>query len=483
MRILMEEVSPIKLSELTQKIEGILKQSFGSGFYWMIAEISSHKFYPNQDRHYFDFIEKAEGIKDPIAKVKGVSWFPGSQTIKLFESSTGQIFTNGLQVLVRVKVEFSSSFGLQLVLTDIDQSFTLGNIEKQRRETLKRLGTENPGFIQKMGEDYLTANKKLNLNSVLQQIALIGSPNSEGYADFIHTLQSNQYGYAFSIDSYQSSVQGSEAGKELINKLISIHTSGTKYDCVVIIRGGGAKSDFLVFDTYDLSRAAAKFPIPIITGIGHHKDVSVVDRMVHTSTKTPTKAAEFIISHCREFEESILTSQKSIIIRTQQLLNNARQEINATHILVINKSRILLNRFKDKLVGFNQVIINKTKTILYNRQTNLVSLLNQILSKPRMIIGNRNSELANLIGNFKIFSSKYLTNKKAYLTHYKSMINILSPKNILKRGFAMVSHQGKIINNAEAVNVGNNLIITLSDGDLHTKVISKTKTDGRQSEL
>ena len=135
----MAEISYIKLSELTKKVEDVIKQTIGSELHWIIAEISSHKFYPNQDRHYFEFIEKVDGKNEPIAKVRGVSWFEGSQHIKLFESSTGQKFTNGLQVLVKVRVEFHSSFGFSLVVLDIDQSFTLGNLEKQKRETLLKL--------------------------------------------------------------------------------------------------------------------------------------------------------------------------------------------------------------------------------------------------------------------------------------------------------------------------------------------------------
>ncbi len=521
----MIEINSIKLSELTKKIEDAIKQTVGADFYWVIAEISGHKFYPNQDRHYFEFVEKVDGQNEPIAKVGGVSWFDGSQHIKLFEIATGQKFTNGIQVLVKVKVEFHQSFGFSLVLHDIDQSFTLGNLEKQRRETLLRLVSENPSFIKKVGEEFITLNKNLKLSLAIQNIAIIGSPNSEGYTDFIHTISSNQFGYKFSIDIYQSSVQGAEAEKELIKKLIDIYNSKIKYDCVVIIRGGGEKTDFIVFDTYNLSRAVAKFPIPIITGIGHHKDVSVVDLMTNTSTKTPTKAAEFIISHNRSLEDLILILQKEIIIKSQQLLSKAIEKINAINIVIINKSRTFISRHKDilndtnliitnnsrtfisrhkdilnntniiitnnsrtflnhkkdGLNNLNQIIINKTKTIIYNRQTNLVSLLNKFLSRPKIITANKNAELSNLIGNLKIFSNKYFINHRVYLRHYETMVKVMSPQNILKRGFAIVSRKGKILKNSETIIPGNELTITMESFDINTKVISKTKNNGRET--
>jgi exodeoxyribonuclease VII large subunit len=479
----MEIIQHIKLSELTKEVENVIKNSIGSKYYWIIAEISGHKFYPNQDRHYFDFIEKVEGSENLLAKVSGKSWTEGSRTIKIFENETGQKFSNGLQVLVKVKVEYHSLYGFSLILHDIDQSFTLGNIEKQRRETLTRLVAENIGYVEKIGEEYITKNKKIQFNAVLQNIAIIGSPNSEGYTDFTHTINNNQFGYKFSIDIYQSSVQGTDAGNEMVKKLVAIYESKKAYDCVVIIRGGGAKTDFLAFDTYSLSRAVARFPVPVITGIGHHKDVSIVDLMVHTSTKTPTKAAEFIISHCREFEESVLTFQKAVIIKSQQMLSHAKQSINSQNIVIINKSRTFTADYKEKLNSLNQIVINKTKTILYNRQTNLVSLLNQILSKPKMISSNKISDLNNVVSNLKIFSNKYLINKKGYLGHYESVIKLMSPDNILKRGFAIVSQNGKILNNGATILKDSNITVSMVDYEINTKVITKTKKDGTESNI
>lgn len=479
----MEIIQHIKLSELTKEVENVIKNSIGAKYYWIVAEISGHKFYPNQDRHYFDFIEKVEGSENLLAKVSGKSWTEGSRTIKIFENETGQKFSNGLQVLVKVKLEYHSLYGFSLILYDIDQSFTLGNIEKQRRETLTRLVTENVGYVEKVGEEYITKNKKIRFNAVLQNIAIIGSPNSEGYTDFTHTINNNQFGYKFSIDIYQSSVQGTDAGNEMVKKLVAIYESNKAYDCVVIIRGGGAKTDFLAFDTYSLSRAVARFPVPVITGIGHHKDVSIVDLMVHTSTKTPTKAAEFIISHCREFEESVLTFQKAVIIKSQQMLSHAKQSINSQNIVIINKSRTFTADYKEKLNSLNQIVINKTKTILYNRQTNLVSLLNQMLSKPQMITSNKLTDLNNVMNNLRIFSNKYLINTRGYLNHYVSVVRIMSPESIMKRGFAFISQNGRILKNGEAVKADQELTVNMIDYIINTKVITKTKKDGSESNI
>ena len=472
----MSEVSYIKLSELTKRVVDVIKNTFND-YYWIVAEISGHKFYANQDRHYFDFIEKVEEKTDPIAKISGVAWTSGSQQIKLFEEATGQQFTNGVQVLVKVKVEFHSSYGMKLTLFDIDHSYTLGNLEKQRRETLLKLVAENPEHIKKVGDEYITHNKQKQFQLAIQHIAIIGSPNSEGYVDFTHTINTNQFGYKFSIDIYQSAVQGAGAENELVDKLIAIFNSNKKYDAVVIIRGGGAKTDFVVFDTYKLARAVARFPIPIITGIGHHKDVSICDLMTHTSTKTPTKAAEFIISHNRKFDELLINAQKGIIIKVQQLISSANQKVNTANLSIINKSGLILNGQKDKMAVFDQIIVNKTKQILYTKKTNLLNLLSVLSTKPKIATANRLNEIGTLVSNLKLFTEKYFANKKGYVGHYQEVIKLMRPENILKKGFAIVSQKGKILKDATSIDAGSELTISMDQFEIQTKVLSKKQKD------
>lgn len=499
----MSDKNPIKLSDLTKQIEVVLKASFGMSSYWIIAEISGHKFYANKDRHYFEFIEKSEEINEPIAKVTGVAWSNGARQIAFFENTTGQKFTNGLQVLVQVRVEFKSAYGFKLILVDIDPSFTLGNLERKRRETLLKLVNENPAFIQIINEEYITKNKKLNFSKALQNIALIGSPNSEGYADFYHTIRSNSFKYKFTIDVYQSSVQGAEVEKELVGKLISIFQSNKKYDCVVIIRGGGAKTDFVVFDNYLLARAVAKFPIPIITGIGHHKDVSIVDMMAHTSTKTPTKAAEFIVAINRQFEDGLTEMQKGIIIKVQQLVYSYRQLIGNTNLSLINNSKKIVVTRKEWVSRFNQVIVNgsvyclnklskdlqnvnhsivnSSRKLVFSRKTNLTNLTSQLLIKPQIITGKKASEMKSVIENIATFSKIYLKNMRGYMGHYDSVVKLLSPDNILKRGFAILHKDGKLLINSKEIHDGDDLIVELYNSKITTIVKSKQEIDGRKT--
>eukprot|EP01118_Nematostelium_gracile_P010694 TRINITY_DN3723_c0_g2_i4.p1 TRINITY_DN3723_c0_g2~~TRINITY_DN3723_c0_g2_i4.p1 ORF type:complete len:228 (-),score=35.17 TRINITY_DN3723_c0_g2_i4:643-1326(-) len=215
-------------------------------------------------------------------------------------------------------VQYTPAFGLQLNLLDIDTSFTLGQFEKMRLATLEMLLSRNPDFIRKVGDQYITKNKQQELKPVMQYLAVLSSDTSAGYQDFRHTLANNPWGYGFKIDDYFTAVQGEGNAKNLVNRLIDIYESGKPYDAVILIRGGGAQTDFLIFDNYELSRAVARFPIPVITGIGHQKNETICDLMANTALKTPTKAAEFILANNRVFEEKLIHAQKRIIIKTQQ---------------------------------------------------------------------------------------------------------------------------------------------------------------------
>jgi exodeoxyribonuclease VII large subunit len=471
----------IKLSELTHKVKEVVQAHFGELTFWIVAEVSGHKFYPNPERHYLEFLEKDDANNQPIAKVKGIAWSGGAASIKIFEETTGQKFINGIQILTKVKVEFNAAHGFQLILLEINQDFTIGKIEQQKRDTLAKLLRENADKIVKVGEEIVTFNKKIIFAPVLQRIAVIGSPNSEGFSDFSHTIQSNIFGYKFVLDIYQSSVQGEGADLEIKAKLLNIFNASIPYHAVVLIRGGGSKSDLLTFDSYNLAQTVARFPIPIITGLGHHNDVSIVDLMAHTATKTPTKAAEFIIAHNRVFEEKIIALQQGILIKSQQILAITLKRISEINFTILNKSRQILAFHKEENYLLHQLITHKTKDILYNNQRMLLSLFAQLSSKPTIIIGNRLGDLSNIQSNLKLNTNKFLLNQKGFLQHHASVVRMMNPENILKKGFAIISVKGKIVANANSIQVGDEMHVTMEKQEILTQVKQINNTDGNNT--
>ncbi|MBF4473047.1 exodeoxyribonuclease VII large subunit [Flavobacterium sp. HJJ] len=474
----METANHIKLSELNGIILETIKNKFSTVKYWIVADVTNHSYKADKKYHNFDLVEKDNNSNNIIAKIAGKAWGNGSMRISDFEKNTGQKFTNNINVLVQVSVEYHPLYGLSVNVIDIDTSFTLGLLEQKRNQTLQRLVLENE-FIKKTGEYYQTRNSQLKLKSVIQKIALLSSVNSASGEDFKHTLEVNNFGYKFFIDDYHTIVQGESNSKLFLDKLIEIYNSKIDYDAIVITRGGGAQTDFLIFDDYQIGRAVAKFPIPIITGIGHQKNITIVDLMAHTQTKTPTKAAEFIIAHNRNFEQNMLSFQKSILIKSQQIFLVNFQLLGWLNSSIVNNARNILAHKKDEIVSINQVAINNSKSILFNHRRNLVHTSSQILAKPKIILYNRINDIKNTISNLKTFSSQYQKSKRGDLGHYISMIKMMAPENILKKGYAIVKVNNKITSNPCDIKIGSDIDIMLSDTIIKTTVKQKTFYNGK----
>ncbi|MBS0028927.1 exodeoxyribonuclease VII large subunit [Chitinophaga sp. 22321] len=472
----MTDTSFIKLSALTGKIQQALHSVFAEQTYWVVADVTNHSFYQQKGYHYFDLVEKEEHAGGIVAKVSAVAWGNGAVRIKEFEIVTGQPFKNDIHVLIRVSVSYHQVHGLQITLLDIDTAFTVGLLEQQKQQTLLRLTTECADFIRKAGDRYITRNNQLPLHAVIQRLAIITSGNSAGYQDFRHTLEHNHFGYTFIIDNYFTVVQGETKAELVQQRLIDVYNSQVPYDAVVIIRGGGAQTDFLIFDTFILGRAVAKFPIPVITGIGHQKNETITDMMAHTATKTPTKAAEWIIAHNRNFEEAVISMQQNILIRSQQLLSNHFQQLSLLNNTVINQSRTLLANHKEDLHACKNVVLHTASSILLNRHRELIAVSNGVLQRPRITVSNRLNDLSNIVANFRSFSRMYMQTKRGQLTHYDALIKLMSPAAILKRGFAIIYRDGHIITNAKSLQPGSHIKVVLPDASLEATITEKNIT-------
>ena len=457
----MAAIPSIKLSELTGQISKAINGIFGAATFWVIADISNYTYKPQSNFHYFELVEKDKSSSKILAKISGRAWGNASVNISNFEKATGQQFKNDINVLVQVSVQYNPAFGLQLNLLDIDTSFTLGRFEQQRKETLERLVRDNPAFIRFSDGAYHTRNSDLSLNIVMQRIAVISSDTSAGYLDFKHTLENNTFGYHFEIDDYFALVQGEGNAKQFLSKLIEVFESGKAYDALVIIRGGGAQTDFLIFDNYELNRAIAKFPIPVITGIGHQKNETIADLMAHTSTKTPTKVAELLIAHNRNFEDALLSVQQQILIKTFQLMTFHKEQLNR----------------------LNQVTINSSKNLLHEKHRDILNLSGMILANPKIILSNKGKDLNNLVANMKSFNRMYFINQKRYIGHFESVVRLMNPQNILNKGFAIVKIEGQIVNDASQILPGSEMTVTLASTEINTKVLSKTARNGKEFEL
>lgn len=397
----------ISLSELSALIEQGLKQTLHP-HYWVVGEISEIQ--ANRNGHcYLELIEKPEDEQNPTAKMRAVVWANVYRMLApYFESETGSPLSVGMKILVQVSVNFHSLYGLSLQITDINPTYTIGEDELRRQKIIRQL--EEEGIID--------LNKEIPLPSVIQRIAVISSATAAGYQDFTQQLQFNLHGIAFHTELFPAAMQGVDVESTIIAQLDEIFKRENEFDVVVIIRGGGARTDLRWFDNYNIAANVAQFPLPVITGIGHDKDQSITDLVAHTSLKTPTAVAEFIINTCSEFIEQLNELQD----RLQTALS---EEIRAQHDLLNNYISALSHRMQlvtmqsnNKLLHIRQTLQHSTQTILLKAANDIQLAETRIIAKEPKTILKQGYTLTTSADGTIVRSSKQLKANDKITTHF-----------------------------------------------------------------
>lgn len=330
------------LSELCQNIEEVLAEEFAST-YWVRAEVASLSV---RGHCYMELVEKAS-TKNIAAKVRATCWQQIYGILSpYFEAETGQKLSVGMQVLLEVEVSFHAVYGLSLNIVGIDPTFTLGDMARQRQETIQRLKDDGVMDMQ----------SSLEIPSLPRRIAVISSADAAGYGDFCHQLENNSGGFQFRTQLFAAIMQGEQSAKSIIQSLQQIADEIDKWDIVVIVRGGGASTDLRNFDDYELASHCAQFPLPIIAGIGHTRDISIVDVVVHSSVKTPTAAAEWLINAMQQQADRIA----ELYTRLQRAIQHT---INQQHIRIEQLQQALQFTSKKHLYQLRSQLEMWQKTI------------------------------------------------------------------------------------------------------------------------
>lgn len=471
-------IAHASLSALAAMVQDHINSRFRDEIFWVVADVTDHAFKDRTCYHYFNLVEKDPKESTLIAKIQAKAWGRGHERIYRFESVTGQRFTNNIQVLVAVKVVYHPVYGLSLDLQDIDPQFTLGQFEIRRREILDRLVREHPDVIQKEGDTYKTRNSRLLLPLVIKHIAIVASKTSAGNEDLIHTLENNLYGFRFEYDVYHTIVQNETYSQQFVDALEQVQNSGINYDAVVINRGGGAQTDFLIFDTYEVGLAIARFQIPILTGIGHQKNETIADLMAHTPLKTPTKAAEFMIAHNKQYQDQVQAFEKSIVIHAQRLLSISREQVHGCRRILIDKGRTLLVEKRSTILQLNSRIIDKVRALLYKHRNELQGIAGTLMVRPQSVIYKRSTDLLNVTTNLKGHTQAYMRNQRGYLGHFITLFRMMAPDAILKRGFAYVKHRNKVVVNTQGLQKGDAIEVVMEKETLQVQLTSKNSNNG-----
>jgi exodeoxyribonuclease VII large subunit len=371
--------------------------------YWVIAEISEIK--ENSSGHcYLELIEKQPDEKNVRARIKAIIWNNRYRFLKaFFENITGESLREGLKILVKTKVEYHELYGLSLIISDIDPAFTIGEMAMKRQLVIKKL--EDEGVF--------SMNKELPFPAFPQRVAVISSKNAAGYTDFISQLKNNSFGYSFYTALIETSLQGTETELSVIRALDRIADNYNLFDIVVIIRGGGSQSDLSWFDSYNIAYHVTQFPLPVITGIGHDKDVTVTDLVASRSLKTPTAVADFLV-------ESMATSESNIIGMSKGIIESSR--------IIIEKNRNRIETFGIKLLPLARVMISEARDKLSSKILDILNIGKELIYKAGMIPLNQESLLSNMVKSF--VSQKETILKKNVQRLTTGTINCLNVNNV-----------------------------------------------------
>lgn len=407
----------LSLLELNALVRRSLEQCLPDE-YWLQAELSDVR--SNASGHcYLEFVQKDPRGNNLIAKARGTVWANVYRLLKpYFEEATGQLFTSGIKVLVKVTVGFHELYGYSLTVQDIDPTYTLGDMARRRREILMQLEEEG----------VLTLNKELDLPLLPQRIAVISSATAAGYGDFSHQLQHNARGFFFYTELFPALMQGNQVEESVLAALDEVLARIKEFDAVVIIRGGGATSDLSGFDTYLLAAACAQFPLPIITGIGHERDDTVIDSVAHTRVKTPTAAAELLISRMEEASDRLEDLADRLYAGALYRLEQERKRLTAYTARIPSQAIHRLSGARMRLQAAKTGLLHGAGSLLARRRHRLELLQNHVADA--------------------------------------------SPDKLLKRGYSLTLKGGKAVRDAASLHEGDELLTRFHKGKV-TSIVNR----------
>ena len=430
----------LTLYELNSLVREVLEYEMPDE-YWVEAELSECR--ESRGHCYMELIQKDEQTATPIAKASARCWASKWTIIRpYFERTTGQQLHTGMKVLLKVYAQFHEAYGFSWIVTDIDPTYTLGDMARKRQEIIRQLKEEGVFDLQ----------KELRLPLFCQHIAVISSETAAGYGDFCNQLADNPYGFKFETQLFPAIMQGEGVEQSIIAALGKIFSEYSEYsdysdspfDCVVIIRGGGATSDMSGFDTLALAENVANFPLPIITGIGHDRDESILDMVSHTRVKTPTAAATLLVDHLKEVLDTIDEVQ-------ERITHHAHQKISVLQL---------------QLSAFSEAIPRLFSIVKTRQEAILETLYQRILSRIQQRTVTSQAENHQLEQRLLTTLQRRMTSERHRMEMLEEKVRALDPTLLLKRGYSITLKDGKAVHDPKVLQQGDEIETRLEKGTI-----------------
>lgn len=451
------QATALSLFELNSLVHAVLKHTLAPS-YWLAAEISELRVASN-GHCYLEFVQKDEFSGSLVAKARANIWRKNYLTLGArFVQATGQPLAAGIKVLVQVEVTFHELYGYALQVIDIDPAYTLGDLAQRRQAILQQL--EDDGIID--------LNKELPLPRVISRIAIISSPTAAGYGDFCNQLQ--QSGYAFTTRLFPAAMQGERVEDSVIEALNDIAAQQDRWDVVVIIRGGGATTDLGGFDSYLLAANVAQFPLPVLTGIGHERDETIIDRVAHTRFKTPTAVAAYLIES-RADEGALLADLRQRLVQAvaRRVQTESQRLDRLTQLMRLSSVQATARRRQqfDSLAHRYQRAAERFTTRQRERQLRLAATL-QVLVKAWL--EREHTHIATLAQRADREPGLMIDREHRRLKALQRSVRLAGPERILSLGFTMTLKDGHPVSSVTQLAPGDRIVTRLADGEVQSQV-------------
>lgn len=410
------------------------------GSYWVEAELSEVR--ERSGHCYMELVQKDLTGNSTVARASARCWRSTWASVRPgFEQVTGEHFRAGLKVLLQVHAQFHENFGFSWIVTDIDPAYTLGDMARRRQEIIRILKEEG----------VFDLNKELCLSLFASRIAVVSSESAAGYGDFCNQLDTNAYGFAFSVRLFPAVMQGERTEGSIISALDAINSEADDFDCVVIIRGGGAVSDLSAFDSLALAENVANFPLPVITGIGHERDESVLDMVANKRVKTPTAAAALLIENLKHTYDRIVQAQERISVSVSRRMDYERVRL-------------------ERVSGRIPVLFSLVKT---RQQARIDSLFARVGAAAGRIVAEERLRLDRLSVALAPAVRQRLSAENHRLELLGQRISAVDPAILLRRGYSITLHNGRAVYSPGQLSDGDVIETRLAEGNVRSVVRNK----------
>lgn len=441
----MADIKAYSLLELNTLVRRTIELGL-PGQLWVEAELAEAR--ESRGHCYMELIQKDDSTNTPVARASAKCWRQTWMMLRAhFERTTGQMFHAGMKVRLRVYAQFHEAYGFSWIVTDIDPYFTVGDMARRRQEIVRQLKAEG----------VFDLNRELDFPMFAQRIAVISSETAAGYGDFCNQLADNDYGFSFTTRLFPAVMQGEQVEQSVIAALDRINRCSDEFDCVVIIRGGGATSDMSGFDTLPLAENVANFPLPVITGIGHDRDESIIDMVAHTRVKTPTAAAALLISRLKA---------------TADLIDSCRERVLRAVSRRMETERMRLGRLSERIPTLFSVVRTRHESRLEIMQRRLTAAITRRLTAEHHRVETLTQSLAPL-------TERHMTAEHHRLDMLAQRTKALDPTLLLRRGYSITLHQGRAVRDAGELKPGDEIVTRLATGSITATVTTPSNPSNK----